>query len=414
MFGGGTLSVTNTFTSARNIFLNSAGGTIRISPATTLTLTSPLSGVDGAPLTVQGGYLALDTGSSRTGDTFVSGSYVDLKDATALGTGRIHLESPFSGILIYATAPVANEVDISADNAGLGGVGNATFSGSVKISPDVKTVTLSDGGNVPGTSFTVGTGPGTVSGGSSQTNIQIPNGSYSHNVFVPFANPDFAGTWTIGGSALRIGDPQSLGTGTTPIEVDAGGRLILDDTTCARDVLLKCELRGDGAQAKATGRITIDSSSAGAAVLGTMSAGAVLTIGDEPNDLTGGGADDVIDIGGPGTVVLAEPSDYVGYWSANSGTLEVNAPGALGNTSNSFEAWAHVILNAPQRVNYFHVGDSGDVQLAHNGSNTLTCRNFTMVSWGPVPSRGKFDMTDNAMVVQQGVVGSWNGGSGRA
>lgn len=62
----------------------------------------------------------------------------------------------------------------------------------------------------------------------------------------------------------------------------------------------------------------------------TSSAADTLDLGNGTNDLSGGAADSVIRVGGPGTLLLRQSSDYIGDWSFNSDITQLGATSALG------------------------------------------------------------------------------------
>lgn len=68
------------------------------------------------------------------------------------------------------------------------------------------------------------------------------------------------------------------------------------------------------------------------ATISTVNSNDVFTLGNAANDLTGGAADTVIRISGPGTVNLAQSSNYVGSWSVNAGKLKIGNSSALGTS----------------------------------------------------------------------------------
>jgi autotransporter-associated beta strand protein len=66
----------------------------------------------------------------------------------------------------------------------------------------------------------------------------------------------------------------------------------------------------------------------------TTSAGDIFTVGGT-GTITNGGANVTLNVGGPGTVVLATANTYAGKWSFNSGTNQISNAGALGTGPNA-------------------------------------------------------------------------------
>lgn len=116
------------------------------------------------------------------------------------------------------------------------------------------------------------------------------------------------------------------------LELDAGG--VNGAITLNNALTLQLNsggtLRSRGSNTTAS---TVKVSTAGTvtSTLSTVNSGDVFTIGNAANDLTGGAADSVIKIAGPGTVLLGQASNYAGGFSIDSGTLKLGNATALGS-----------------------------------------------------------------------------------
>ncbi|MBW8863641.1 MAG: hypothetical protein JF609_01720, partial [Verrucomicrobia bacterium] len=80
--------------------------------------------------------------------------------------------------------------------------------------------------------------------------------------------------------------------------------------------------------------VTVGNTTGTSVTLATTSASDVMTVGNAPNKMTGGTGDTVTHITGPGTVLLSQSANYIGRWSVDSGTNQVQDPLALGTGGN--------------------------------------------------------------------------------
>jgi autotransporter-associated beta strand protein len=69
---------------------------------------------------------------------------------------------------------------------------------------------------------------------------------------------------------------------------------------------------------------------AASATISTVGSSDIFTIGNASNDLTGGAADTVLNVSGPGTISLPVASNYAGGWSINDGTVSLGSATGLG------------------------------------------------------------------------------------
>lgn len=134
------------------------------------------------------------------------------------------------------------------------------------------------------------------------------------------------GTTTVNGGTLRVTAPTALGTANTI----NSGTLEVAGITLDRAMTLNtgATLLGTGATSSSTGTMTVAS---GASVsLNSGAVGEVFTLGNAANDITGGGSGAAINVGGSGTVVLAQANNVTADWRVTSGTLQINNIGTGG------------------------------------------------------------------------------------
>ena len=197
----------------------------------------------------------------------------------------------------------------------------------------------------------------------------------SGTVSLPNANT-YAGDWEISGGALSVLNANSLGTGTSAVVVDNGGVLQLTNgVSLSRNVTLQ-----NGATLRSSNAGTMNgvvSVASGAAVTLGGSNTSVLTIGDGPNDLTGGSGGSSIAVNAIGAVVLNQPSSYVGNWNINLGVLEFDADDRIGDVGNPI-----AINNATLRATGTFASSrtitlgAGSGTIDVSGANTLTHDGF--------------------------------------
>jgi len=211
------------------------------------------------------------------------------------------------------------------------------------------------------TANTSGTRPGRIllSGSNTGDNIissNINSPSFSQDVSLIVKSG--TGTWILSGSNTFSGTSMTSATAGSGIQVNGGvlsvrnnnalgssataGQLqvrisggILDlANAISLDNGVNLNLNNTGT-IRSTGsntinsRVTLTTVAASSATLSTSSSTDVLTLGNAANDLTGGAADTILNADGPGTIALAQKSNYAGLWSLNSGTLQIGNSSAL-------------------------------------------------------------------------------------
>lgn len=187
------------------------------------------------------------------------------------------------------------------------------------------------------------------------SNINSP--SFGQDVSLIVKNG--TGTWILSGSNTFSGTSITSATATSGIVVNSGVLSVRNNNalgTSATAGQLQVRVNGgtldlasaitldngvnlnlnNGGTLRSTGsnavnsKVTLTTAAAATASLTTVGSADVLTIGNATNDLTGGATDTVLNVGGPGTIALAQSSNYAGTWSINNGTLQLGNNSALG------------------------------------------------------------------------------------
>lgn len=134
---------------------------------------------------------------------------------------------------------------------------------------------------------------------------------------------------------LTIRDAAAFGSITTGVNVNTNGVLQIDGIT---PNFTSATLKNSGA-IRMNGTAAINGIAVSAIVgttpiVATASASDVFTLGNAANKVTGGLADSVLNVSGPGTVSLPYANNYVGKWSVNAGTLSLSDASGLGTGAN--------------------------------------------------------------------------------
>ena len=136
--------------------------------------------------------------------------------------------------------------------------------------------------------------------------------------------------------------------------------------------------------------LKVGTAAATVATIQTVAGGDVLSLGDAANDLTGGAADSIINIAGPGTVALNQSSNYAGGFSLNSGTTRLNASNALGAGTGplNFGAASTAVLQLAGQtavvggLNSNATVGTPVIENGNGGVSTLTVNNAAASSFG--------------------------------
>jgi autotransporter-associated beta strand protein len=210
-----------------------------------------------------------------------------------------------------------------ASGSALQGTG-ATFTaatGTINVAPSSSTSlgTLASSDNL-----NIGFG---LTGGSSATLLINSAGVVTLTGNSPF----YSGSWWVAFGTLRLSNAGALGSGTSPIRIShvQGTLEGRSGITIARDITWENgTIAGTNGGASYTGTLTL-----GNAANVTLSG--FTTLGDGPNDLTGGGGGAVIHIANSGTTTLTQSSDVLADWSLDSSTLSISDDAQLGAPANT-------------------------------------------------------------------------------
>ncbi|MEY3895957.1 MAG: hypothetical protein RLZZ214_1477, partial [Verrucomicrobiota bacterium] len=230
--------------------------------------------------------------------------------------------------------------------------------------------------------------------GGSNTGNNIISGNLSNPSFgqvVAVLTKQGAGTWILSGNNTFSGSSVTSASATAGIQINQGvlvaennnalgsttgsinnyinngGTLELNDSSANGSINLSNNLTlqlSSGGTIRSKGNnqtSSIIKLANGAGVSSNLAAVGsldVFTVGNGANDLTGGAADTVIQIGGSGTVLLGQASDYAGTFSINSGTLKLGNATALGSAASAGVAF----------------GASSTGKLALNGTNATVAK----------------------------------------
>ena len=159
------------------------------------------------------------------------------------------------------------------------------------------------------------------------------------------------GTWVIAGpgtfvansviainqGTLIVKDPGAFGLASAANTSVTNATLRIDGVTLNQSAMSLRNngiIRGNGAGSMINGVNVSAIAGNTNSTLATTSASDIFTIGNTGNALTGGAADTILHVSGPGTIVLAQSANFIGKWSIDSGTNQITVQGALGTGPN--------------------------------------------------------------------------------
>lgn len=277
---------------------------------------------------------------------------------------------------------------------------NNSTTAAATLTFNAPAITLTNGNGRP-TTLTLGgsnVGTNTISSnltnatGGQTVNVITKSGASTWilsgaNAFTGTGATTVANGIQINGGTLVAANNAALGTNATAnsnqVSVNSTGIVqIANGITLDNGLSLNLNNGGtiQGVGAAATnGRINVGTAAATTVTLSTVSSGDVFTVGNGANDLTGGAADTIIRIGGPGTVFQnVAATNYLGGWSIDAGTLR------LGSSTNGLGLATSAFVN-------FGAGSTGRLQL--NG-NDATVTGLTT------------NATPGSVVVENGAAGT--------
>ncbi|HYO11492.1 MAG TPA: autotransporter-associated beta strand repeat-containing protein, partial [Tepidisphaeraceae bacterium] len=255
-----------------------------------------------------------------------NGRYTFLNDSTT-STASLTL----SGTITNAgTRPVVTVLD--GANTGANTIsGVISYTGSSQTAPYLVKRGTGTWALTAANTFT-GTLMNDVSGNAG---IQVLDGVLSvqnNNALGSSATANQLQVW-IGKKSLTY---TSNGTTTQTLSSVTGGTLELSnnitlDNGLSLNLFQDGTIRSNGSNAT-NGRINVNAA-ATSATIATVNATDVFTIGNSANDVTGGSASTVLNVAGPGTVLLNSANNYNGVWSFNSGLTQLGTGATLGSAS---------------------------------------------------------------------------------
>ncbi len=278
------------------------------------------------------------------------------------GSGKVVLTqaSDYTGQWFLAStlqASADNQLGNTANNLFLNGVAatfiaDGTFAMTRTVITNNGTINVSSGQTLTITS--------SISGGATQALHKAGSGQLT-----AAGGGSLNSTATIDGGVLRLAG-SSITSG--PYTVNAA-TLEIGGFNLASNITLNpnSNLRGTGISA-ANG--TINVVGIGSVTLNTgTSASDVFTIGNGPNDLTGGALSPMtIRALGAGTIVLAQSSDYQGDWSIEGGVVKVNNAASFGTSNDAIDATGGTI--APNGISISNIIALNGATLADASTST--------------------------------------------
>lgn len=312
------------------VVFNNTSGTYTVSGS------GKISGASTVTVQGVGGTVALNTANDYIGATSIAAGTLRLGNASALGTtaGSTTLTAgavlDLNGQAVGAEAITINGTGISSGGALINSGSAASLSGVVTLG--------TTGNNSIGGSGNFTLSSGLVASNSSNNLIKVGAGTVTLSAAAG-SNRSASATTQIDGGVLRISNASALSTSASAVTTINGGTLELTGgITLDQPITFNNggTLRSDGTNAS-NGKITVSTAvGSNNVTLSTVGSGDIFTVGNGSNDISGGnGPDDTINVSGPGTVLLAAASDYIGNWSFNAGTTQIGATAALGATPAS-------------------------------------------------------------------------------
>ena len=364
-FDGGTLQVTSSsFTTSRDITLNSGGGTIGNVSGSYTYLEGNISGSGG--LTLDGnGLITLEGTSTYSGPTQINSGFLDAYAPKSLSPASAYTLAP-GALLVLGTETVGSL-------AGGGAVlGTGTFSvGANNTSTEFSGVIADFGSLGQMTLNKIGSGTLTLSGNStyganttiSGGTLQLGDGgtsgsiegSVSNGGTLAFDRSDvvtFTGTIS-DASTSAPGVVQQLGTGTTIL---TGSNTYSGGTTISAGTLQL----GDGGTS--------------GSIVGPVSNNGTLAFDRSDNALTLGGVisgTGAVQLLGSGTTTLTGNNTYTGGTTITAGTLQLGNGGASGSIEGNVSNNGTLTFDRSDTTT-FGGSIGGNGQLIKTGSGTLT------------------------------------------
>ena len=197
----------------------------------------------------------------------------------------------------------------------------------------------------------------------------------------------------VNNGTLIVQDPAAFGTiATTTPTVNSNAVLQINGVTLNQSVI-----NMNGGTLRLNGTATVNgvkmSTTLGAvATLATTSSGDVMTVGNAANQPSGGAANTVLHVAGPGTVLLAQSATYIGKWSVDAGTLQLGNTLALG-TGPNLNIGAGATVDASPITVSSGIYTLGTAALSASGTGTTAGTTAAIIK---ADSSGYFDLATAA------------------
>ena len=376
-FNGGTLSFSGSFTSARNITLNSGGGTLDTS-GSSVTLTGLLSGA--GTLTKEGtGTIFLNRANTYTGATVINDGILQIGNATALGTtGAGTTINPGGELEFNGSGLTLNESLTLSGGAFCNGSGTNTHSGTLTLTAN-SFLDADDG------TLIIATG------------IGESGGSYGFTMDTP-GTIELKGTNAYTGATHVQNGTLSLFNGAA---IANTGAVLLHDVAGATLKLNTSETIGSLAGGGATG---------GNVVLGANT----LTTGDASDTSFGGsisGVGGILVKQGAGTLTLTGSNTHTGGTTITGGKLSVATSVALGSETNLLTIGGGATLQATDSFSTSRATTLGGAGAGVGGTfEVATGKVLTYTSGSVIGGTGSLIKT-GAGTLSVGGVGTYTGGT---
>ena len=238
------------------------------------------------------------------------------------------------------TITVPMRVRLPSSTAGIYNIINDSTNSAATL--NIKTI-IHDGATTRATTFNLS---GANTGNNYVTNLSEGVGNATGGF-----TKSGAGTWIIAGTSIfPAASPLNINQGTLAVLVaDAfgaattatvtNGTLRFDGVTLNQFSL---NLR-NGGNLRANGTVSVNGVAVGnqsgtTCTLSTANASDVYTVGTlaaGASIISGGAADTVLNTAGSGTLVFAQANTYIGRWSFNAASNQINSPSALGTGANA-------------------------------------------------------------------------------
>ncbi|NII52735.1 autotransporter-associated beta strand repeat-containing protein [Luteibacter sp. SG786] len=349
-FNGGSLHTTGSFTTARNLSLNTSG-TIDTNVYSTLVATGNVSGAAGlvknglgtldiegvashtGGTTVNAGTLILGGDNTYTGGNTINGGTLQVSSDANLGAASNGIA--FNGGSLHTTGSFTTARDLSLNTSGT-------------IATDVGT-TLTATGNVSGANGLVKNGEGTldISGVASH----IGGTTVNAGTLILGGNNTYKGGTTINGGTLQVSSDANLGDASSNIAINGGNLAVTSTMSTDRDILIGSH----GAQITTLDGVTLN----------------------QRGDISGTGG--LVKLGG-GTLVVYGNNTFTGGTLIQGGVIRINTGSSLGT--------GQILLQGGTLQSDASLGTGQEVVISGNSGVNVATGTTTVLSGNLVAGAG--------------------------